>query len=220
MDEKELNKYMYEKAIDERRHLLSNYNWWTNMFAIINGALFIALYSLKSENGNVLRIVIPFIGIVASFAWFLFIKSYYSWIESWIKVVSFYEMEFSKSQNETEGKYMYRLFAGDNYPFSTQKVTKTFSVVLIGAWIVVLIWKVINIIGFESIQKSLEERSIPNFVFFLIFFILIIVVFASISKKKILRNVLCDDLSDSHKQLKLEGRKFSIKDFEEGCNKS
>lgn len=217
MDEKELNKFMYEKAIEERKHLLSNYNWWTNMFAIINGALFIALYSLKSENGNVLGIVISIIGVVASFAWFLFIKSYYSWIESWIKVVAFYEMEYSKSQNETEGKYMYRLFAGANYPFSTQKITKVFSGILIVGWSFVLFWK---LIGFEPIQKFLVERSIPNFLFFLLILILVIVFLVLISKKIILKKTLCDDLSDSHKKLNLEKEKFSIDSFEKDGKKS
>lgn len=123
-------KFLYEKAIEGRNVHLQSFNHWMNMYAIFNGALFVALYNFKEIE---FRLGVSFLGYVAGIFWHLSSRGFYDWIISWINVVTFYEKRLTKNpvygmfvQSETEIKS----------PISTQKVTKSFSFIITIAWIV------------------------------------------------------------------------------------
>lgn len=194
-------KELYEKAIDERKNLLGNYNYWMNIYAIINGALFVGLYS---NNGRkpFFTIGIPALGFVAGIAWYLFIKSYYAWIKSWITVISYYESKlicYSSSNTDeknNEKVYLYRLFSGDGKPFSTQKISICFT------FCVALLWGV-SLLGVGVGEYEWKIRVYAIFIFILELFFLLF--FAG---------SIQDSLQGTHKHLEqLSINKFAISDF-------
>lgn len=189
------NFELYKLAIEERKHLLSNYNTWMNIYAIINGALFVGFYTVSDEH-KFISLPITFCGFLAGVAWFLFIKSYYSWIVSWIKVVCYYESKLKKNKKI----YLYRLFGNKNKPLSTQKISKAFTLCISILWLGLFIYSITKFLPENSsFIEFLCSRSIPNGVFCFIFLVLFIVVIICLFN--IFRNGLRDDLKNSHMKL-------------------
>ena len=126
-------KFLYEKAIEGRNVHLQSFNHWMNMYAIFNGALFVALYNFKEIE---FRLLVSFLGCVAGIFWHLSSHGFYDWIISWINVVTFYEKRLTKNpvygmfvQPETKIKS----------PISTQKVTMLFSIIVAITWGIALL---------------------------------------------------------------------------------
>ena len=128
-------KFLYEKAIEGRNVHLQNFNHWMNMYAIFNGALFVALYSLQKDNSNytVLNLLIMLIGCTAGWAWHFSAKGFYDWILSWIKVVKKHEKKLDRSDKNKS--VVYRAYYGKRTT-STQKVTICFTKLVAIAWTV------------------------------------------------------------------------------------
>ncbi|MBQ0166461.1 MAG: hypothetical protein KBT02_05040 [Treponema sp.] len=136
----------YQITIEERGRFMQNYNHWMNMYAIFNGALLVAYTSDFSKCNMFFQMLIILLGVFSSFLWVLSARGFYDWINSWIKVVSFYEAKLKNSEEDIDNNsvYIYRLFAGTGkgFPFSTQKCTKLFTIGVLAAWVMLFVKKV------------------------------------------------------------------------------
>lgn len=209
-------KYCYKIAIEERARHQQNYNHWMNMYAIFNGALFVAYYSINNNNcciknnNDILSFIINLLGCITSLLWCFSVHGYYEWIISWIKVVSFYESKLKISNNSV---YVYRLFSKTKkkFPFSTQKCTKIFTLFVFLGWLnifILFILKKLNI-NFDRHQIFLLIYIVTTLLIFIILLILI-------------SDYLREDLTKTHKNLsmsnnsnkKLDSDFYCICDFE------
>ena len=137
----------YKIAIDERARHQQNYNHWMNMYAIFNGALFIAYYEILKQNPicdkyNIISVLVCALGFISGLSWHCSVRGYYRWIISWINVVNYYEANL-ENENIPDNVYIYRLFYEEknsekckfwNFPFSTQKLTKVFTLCVTISW--------------------------------------------------------------------------------------
>ena len=97
----EETKYQYERAIEGWRLHLESYHHWMNMFAIINGALFVGMYTVlgaaEKSGSSLLAEIVPLfvcvLGTVAGWFWFFSVQGFYDWIKSWIANVQRFEGE-------------------------------------------------------------------------------------------------------------------------------
>lgn len=140
------DKFLYEKAIEERMHHQQNFNHWMNMYAIFNGALFVGLYSTlcKGEDYVLYRMIIGTLGIIAGWSWFFSVTGYYDWIQSWITIVSYYESKLKLYDGSAV--FLYRLYGGTSKkPFSTQKLTKSFTFCVAVGWLGVMAWNILSL---------------------------------------------------------------------------
>lgn len=196
------NKYLYEKAIEGRKHHLENYNHWMNMYAIFNGALFVGLYSIGgknvSESDYIFKLAILILGCIAGWFWFMSVCGFYRWIISWIRVVSYYEskLEENKDKNKEE-KRVYRLFDDNKfdstrekqvYPFSTQKITRAFTFCVAVIWTLLLAY---------DIFFRLNTPNICCIIFISIIFIVFVCIAIAICNAKFREN-----LTKTHKYIK------------------
>lgn len=153
--EKEISPY--EKAIEGRFQHMNQFNYWMNMFAIFNGALFVGYYNVVKEckctgaipcdTGFVLSSVILLLGVVS--AWLLFFSAcgFYRWNISWINLVKKFEKE------ELVDNHVYRAFAYPKKlenkkfttrPFSTQKLAKAFVLCIAIAWTLIAAFNIVK----------------------------------------------------------------------------
>lgn len=159
----------YKVAIEERARHQQNYNHWMNMYAIFNGALLIAF----TADGvcDLFKLLVSLLGVFTSSLWIMSVNGYYDWIISWIKVVSFYEaklqMEVNNESNEGENVYIYRLFAkkGKNFPFSTQKCTRAFTISVLVGWCLLSIYEMLKIFPETNTKTEMKEilKLLRNF---------------------------------------------------------
>lgn len=186
----------YRIAIEERARHQQNYNHWMNMYAIFNGALFVAFTS----NGNCyFKILVSLLGIITSVLWVMSVYGYYDWIISWIKVVSFYESKLRiKEENNKKKVFIYRLFAKTKkkFPFSTQKCTKIFTISVLIGWCLLAICCLVRVFFKTKIIKAFLKSFICNgwTLIFLIALVVVILLFISGRCR--------EELRDSHKNLK------------------
>lgn len=101
-------KYLYEKAIEGRKFHMECFNHWMNMYAIINGALFAGLYSVKDSTAYSLSILV--LGCMAGWFWFFSVCGFYRWIISWIRVVSHYEEKLLSQEPPKDNCLVYKIF--------------------------------------------------------------------------------------------------------------
>ena len=184
-----MDKFLYEKAIDGYQQHHRNFNHWMNMYAISNGALFVGLYSLKGcgiWEPNFLRLIILLLGVVVGWCWFFSVCGFYRWILSWINVVRRCEAPLN-GHTKPYGLFIHlptehtdRLLYYK--PFSTQKLTKMFTLMVALLWSLLLGWFLCNNIVPVCCKK-----------------IFIIVFPASIGLFIVICNILCrEDLKDTH----------------------
>lgn len=197
-------KDCYRIAIEERGRHQQNYNHWMNMYAIFNGALLIAFTAVGMS--DLFKLLISLLGIVTSSLWVCSVNGYYDWIISWIKVVSFYEAKLKIEDNDNK-VYIYRLFAKikKNFPFSTQKCTKTFTVSVLISWVILLIYEMLKIFPnanpnskmkeiFVSIKKFVNENLIYVVFGFVVLIVISVIIFFS-------TQILREYLTKTHKNL-------------------
>ena len=153
--EKEISPY--EKAIEGRFQHMSQFNYWMNMFAIFNGALFVGYYNVVKEctcekvnpccATFILTSVILLLGVVSSWLWFFSACGFYRWNISWINLVKKFEKE------ELVDKHVYRAFAYPKdlenkkfvtRPFSTQKLARFFVACVAIAWSLIAIFNLVK----------------------------------------------------------------------------
>lgn len=211
--------FCYKIAIEERARHQQNYNHWMNMYAIFNGALFIAYYSINNNNCCIknnddnLSFIINLLGCITSLLWCFSVHGYYDWIISWINVVSFYE---SKLKISNKPVYIYRLFSKTKkeFPFSTQKCTKVFTIFVFCGWMLMLIFSLNRLSIFLTIKLFIEENL--KVIFLVVLFITIVTFII------LFITYLREDLTKTHKNLsmsnnsnkKLDSDFYCICDFE------
>ena len=200
----------YRIAIEERARHQQNYNHWMNMYAIFNGALFVAFTS----NGNCyFKILVSLLGIITSVLWVMSVYGYYDWIISWIKVVSFYESKLRiKEENIKKKVFIYRLFAKTKkkFPFSTQKCTKVFTISVLIGWCLLSICCLVRVFTKLEIESCISK----GFALLLLFVLFVFVIF--IIPRKVRENLL-----NSHKNLAkktIPTEKQLDSDLEEICD--
>lgn len=193
--EKEISPY--EKAIEGRFQHMSQFNYWMNMFAIFNGALFVGYYNVVKEckcdgaipcdTGFILSSVILLLGVVSSWLWFFSACGFYRWNISWINLVKNFE------KNELGNNHVYRAFAYPKEtkfsPFSTQKLAKAFVLCVAIAWTLIAIFNLVKMFAGCS-EKSC---NVMKWVILGIFGVALVIFFILVLK-------FCreSDLEDSH----------------------
>lgn len=135
----------YEKAIEGYHFQVGRYNIWMNYYAIFVGALFVALYSVWSEQGEegdrFLPLCIAVLGLVASVCWYGALLGYRTWNGHWVKRV--HELEREIGDFPSVYGYMPEVEPGKLYAkgfVSTQKVTGLFLIAVMIAWICVIVY--------------------------------------------------------------------------------
>ena len=170
-------KYLYEKAIEGRKFHMECFNHWMNMYAIINGALFAGLYSVKDSTAYSLSILV--LGCMAGWFWFFSVCGFYRWIISWIRVVSHYEEKLLSQEPPKGNCLVYKIFEENNeneennekeekekkiewlYPFSTQKITRAFTFGVAVVWTILLAYKLSS--SNEFLEKLIANITNPTF---------------------------------------------------------
>ena len=158
---------LYEKAIEGRMHHQQNFNHWMNMYAIFNGALFVGLYTILDNTTcnsfDLYRLLITGPGVIAGWFWYFSANGFHEWIKSWITVVCYYESKLKTDNDEKKEVYLYRLYGGDwKKPFSTQKLTKLFTLCVAILWTLLLIKFLIPYI--KNLDFSWWNRVFPIFI--------------------------------------------------------
>lgn len=207
-------KYLYERAIEGRRFHMECFNHWMNMYAIINGALFAGLYTVKTTSYTLSILVL---GCLAGWFWFFSVCGFYRWIISWIRIVSYYEKKLFSS-DKPEGQHLvYNIFDENKdkenkknkkkklYPFSTQKITRAFTFCVAIVWTVLLAYSSVVCGLWESLLNGLKVFAfwIALGVIMLIVIVIAILPYPIIAVKRIFTLfhmvVLREDLSGTHK---------------------
>lgn len=196
----------YKIAIDGRKTLLENYNHWMNMYAIINGALFVGFYSIAEKSSDAVPFIIKFailvLGCVAGWLWHFSTKGYYDWMLSWLNVISFYENKLREC-TESDSVYIYRAFIiskGNKMlnektiqPFSTQKLTQKFTLV------VAIVWSLITGCIIYNKLCEVDIEIIRNNICFIVCPIVIAIVICFIVKYICKKWCMKSDLRKTHK---------------------
>lgn len=185
---------LYEKAIEGRIFHYTIYNHWMNMYAIINGALFVGLYTAKSEK---LKILVLFIGFISGWCWFLSVCGFYRWLISWINLVMNYEKKLSNNA-------VYQIFTPYKkpFPFSTQKITQLFTCCVALSWTISFCYKFFNSSFWNKFLHFLQLISINekfrNFIF------IAVVIIAFFALCVFFSRFLREDLTKTHKELDIK----------------
>ena len=177
------NKYLYEKAIEGRQFHMECFNHWMNMYAIINGALFAGLYAVE-KTSHILSILV--LGCLAGWFWHFSVRGFYRWIISWIKIVSHYEEKLFSNETSGSEHLVYKIFDEESkdkdkkkekkstcwekikaffikigfstkYPFSTQKLTRAFTLCIAIVWTVLLAYSIHKISGEDFFIPEITE---------------------------------------------------------------
>lgn len=124
--EKEVNiendivlKNQYKALINARNFHYENFNKWLMSFYLIVGALFIALYTLHTDEvqHRHMELLVTIVGYVVSLATYLSGKGYYYWEINWIRLVQYFENTYFKvntvagEEADTEEKFRYRVYS-------------------------------------------------------------------------------------------------------------
>ena len=135
----------YKLAIEGRKTHLEEYHFWMNMYAIINGALFVGLYNVADDY---ISFGIRILGCLAGWFWHLSVRGFHTWMISWIKNVHRFEENYG----------VYKTFCNvtnkENKaikPLSTPSITKMFT---LG---VAMVWSVLAVLQFYKMNKSFIE---------------------------------------------------------------
>lgn len=185
-------KFLYEKAIEGYQHIHRNFNHWMRMYAIFNSAMFVGLYTLKTNknfNSIFLELLIISLGFVAGWLWHFSVRGFYRWITSWIGVIRRCEAPLNGHTNPY-GIFVHLPIEYEKCifyykPFSTQKLTLMFTLIVSIAWSLILGWFLFNYYVPECCKK----------IFFIAFPI-------SVGLFIVFCNILCrEDLKDTHNHL-------------------
>ena len=210
------NKYLYEKAIEGRQFHMECFNHWMNMYAIINGALFAGLYAVE-KTSHILSILV--LGCLAGWFWHFSVHGFYRWIISWIRIVSHYEEKLFSNETSKKKHLVYKIFDEDSkeedskeedreenkkknkkkmYPFSTQKLTRAFTLCVAIVWTVLLAYSIHKISGEDFFIPEIT-KFLSSWVFWITLGVILIIVIlmATLTNWKIIG--LRENLTKKHK---------------------
>lgn len=143
------NDELYKIAIEGRKTHLETYHFWMNMYAIINGTLFVGLYTvINNGKSDFISFSIMLLGCLAGWFWHLSVRGFHVWIISWIKNVQRFENK--------EGVYKTFCNVKSNKkikPLSTPKLTKGFT---LG---VAILWSILTLYQFCSLNSIFSYIS-------------------------------------------------------------
>ena len=119
IEKDEVLKNQYEALINARNFHYENFNKWLMSFYLIIGALFIALYTLHTDEvqHRHMELLVTIVGYVVSLATYLSGKGYYYWEINWIRLVQYFEKTYLKvnktagEKADTEEKFRYRVYS-------------------------------------------------------------------------------------------------------------
>ena len=131
----------------------------TGYFSVLVGALFIAYYTIvgqssSANNQEFYKIIISFLGFMASLVWFLSNKGSKFWQENWELHIDCIEKlsKQNKIHSLVLSKNNKRLDLLGAYEFSVSKLNTLFSFIVSLAWLVILICNIVNIFDGEYWQ--------------------------------------------------------------------
>ena len=133
----------YRIAIEGREMHIKIYHFWMNLYAIINGALFVGLYNVSEKNDSDYIIMgILVLGCLAGWFWNFSVSGFHEWMISWIKNIQRFE----------ENHGVYKVFCEINRapnekisPLSTPKLTKAFTFSVAIVWSILLVLKLFEV---------------------------------------------------------------------------
>lgn len=219
MEEEDIFEKSYKRAIKGREHHYNNFNYWTNFYAIVIGALFVGYYKITDD--MFLRGIVAFLGFATTFAWLQSFRGYYHWIKQWINVVMFHEEKYIDSVKESKNTMdeeeknnlrVYTLYSESEKEYSccplksrnisTQKMTLRLIFLLMMGWLFLL--------GYTIYPKfnDLLQSLIPGAQCRCLFTILLLVVIVGL----IICLFVCESSSDvsRHYRLKKEKNKYKV----------
>ena len=130
----------YKIAISARNFHFSNFNKWMIYYYVAVAAIFVAFYTIKTDD-NSLKVSLVLLGFIVSVLWHLSCKGYYFWIKNWAYQIKRFE-ENIKNENKVYSVFSNHVKRKENNLFnpiqsaniSTSKLT------LILSFIVSIIW--------------------------------------------------------------------------------
>lgn len=185
-------KYLFDKVIQARYEHIHSYNYWMNMYAIFNGALFVCLYTLNGKNTEniiLLELLTSVLGVAAGWCWHFSAKGFYAWLLSYVKNTN----EHEKKLNIKDEDKVFSIFYGKlknkelkENPYSTQKLTQFFTFCIAVAWTIRFLSKFLDFLlekqeKIKSFIKILIKQDIEKIIIFLIIlfgmFVFILIIF-------------------------------------------
>ena len=143
------NSELYQTAIHAREFHYQNLNYWTNFYAIVNGALFVAYYNIvdKISIDDILKMLVVALGFLTALAWIQTVRGHYYWLLSWTNIVKIHE-NVVVAQGQ---KKVYDDFKEQNKDFhtgnvSTQRITVRIVGFLCVAWFGLCIFQASSLI--------------------------------------------------------------------------
>jgi hypothetical protein len=131
----------------------------TGYFSVLVGALFIAYYTIVGQNSptnnqEFYKIIISFLGFMASLVWFLSNKGSKFWQENWELHIDYIEKisEQNKIHSLVLSKNNKRLDLLGAYEFSVSKLNTLFSFIVSLAWLEILICNIVSIFELKCWQ--------------------------------------------------------------------
>ena len=133
----------YKLAIEGSKTHIETYHFWMNMYAIINGALFVGLYNVvdKTKSDHI-TFGILILGCLAGWFWHLSVRGFHTWIISWVKNVQRFEND--------DG--VYKVFC--NVKVAKGKTINPLSLTKMFTLGVALVWSVLIIVQFYKMNKT------------------------------------------------------------------
>ena len=157
MTEEEKKDTQYERLIAARNFHYENLNKWLMTFYVILGALFVAFYTVKGlEN----QVIVAIVGYIVSIAALLSGKGYYYWETNWIMLVH----DFERRHIEPQEDRVYSVFAnmsannsiccptkGAN--ISTSKVALAITAFISWLWGAIMIYFILKWLSCPCLEK-------------------------------------------------------------------
>jgi len=85
----------YKIAISARNFHFSNFNKWMTYYYVAVAAIFVAFYTIKT-NDTKLKVSLLLLGFIVSVLWHLSCKGYYFWIKNWTYQIKRFEDNIKK----------------------------------------------------------------------------------------------------------------------------
>lgn len=157
--ENEKMQKQYDRLINARNYHYENLNKWLMTFYVIIGALFVAFYSVKTVE---YQIIVAIVGYIVSLSAWLSGKGYGYWENIWIEKINHFEKNVLKSEKDMQ---VYTYIKKDDkhdhpcHPFKGANVSTTKVAIFMTASITIA-WGSIIMILWDCIKYITEDVAI------------------------------------------------------------